>query len=76
MFSRRRDASKIALAHLAAQWQRRYGENSLIDCQMHTPHLASLGARAIPRTEFVARVQELINCTPVSDFRFDPDLFR
>jgi len=76
MFSRRRDASKIALAHLAAQWQRRYGDNSPIDCQMHTAHLASLGAREIPRTEFVARVQELVNCKSARDFEFDPDLFR
>lgn len=76
MFSRKPDGSKIALAHLAAQWQRWHGARGLIDCQMYTPHLASLGARAIPRTEFVARVQELINCTPVTDFRLDPDLFR
>ncbi len=59
MFSRRSDASKIALAYLAAnlgQWN--FG---MIDCQMHTPHLASLGAREIPRTEFIQRLQELIN---------------
>lgn len=76
MFSRRTDASKIALAHLAAQWRRWHGERGLIDCQMVTPHLASLGAREISRTEFVARVQELINCEGVNDFKFDPDLFR
>ncbi|GAB4115866.1 MAG: leucyl/phenylalanyl-tRNA--protein transferase [Sideroxydans sp.] len=76
MFSRQRDGSKIALAHLAAQWQRWHGTQGLIDCQMYTPHLASLGAREIPRTEFVARVQELINCSPVADFRFEPDLFQ
>ncbi|MFA5370370.1 MAG: leucyl/phenylalanyl-tRNA--protein transferase [Sideroxydans sp.] len=76
MFSHRRDASKIALAHLAAQWQRWHGAQGLIDCQMHTPHLASLGAREIPRTEFVAHVQELINCVPATDFRFDSNLFR
>jgi len=75
MFSRKPDGSKIALAHLAAQWQRWY-ENGLIDCQMHTPHLASLGAREVPRTEFVARVQELINCNSANNFNFDPDLFR
>ena len=75
MFSRKPDGSKIALAHLAAQWQRWY-ENGLIDCQMHTPHLASLGAREVPRTEFVARVQELVNCKSARDFEFDPDLFR
>ncbi len=74
MFSRRSDASKIALAHLARQLERwNFG---MIDCQMHTPHLASLGAREIPRDEFIARLQELINCGPVAHFRFDPDLFR
>ncbi|MGB0127505.1 MAG: leucyl/phenylalanyl-tRNA--protein transferase [Rhodocyclaceae bacterium] len=52
MFSRRTDASKVALAHLA-----RYLESHrfcVIDCQMNTAHLASLGAREIPRREFVA----------------------
>jgi leucyl/phenylalanyl-tRNA--protein transferase len=59
MFSRRSDASKIALAHLAAQLVRwNFG---MIDCQMNTRHLASLGAREIPRAEFVARLQELVN---------------
>jgi leucyl/phenylalanyl-tRNA--protein transferase len=74
MFSRDTDASKIALAHLAKQLERwNFG---LIDCQMHTPHLASLGAREIPRTEFIAHLQELINCEPMTDFEFDTDLFR
>ena len=59
MFSRRTDASKIALAHLAAQWLRWHGAHSLIDCQMHTPHLASLGARSISRGEFVKRIDML-----------------
>jgi leucyl/phenylalanyl-tRNA--protein transferase len=73
MFSRRTDASKIALAHLAAQLTRwNFG---MIDCQMNTPHLASLGAREIPRKEFVARLQELINYAPVTDWHFDDDLF-
>ena len=73
MFSRRTDASKVALAHLAAQLKRwNFG---MIDCQMNTPHLASLGAREIPRKEFIARLQDLINYTPVTAWRFDDDLF-
>jgi leucyl/phenylalanyl-tRNA--protein transferase len=73
MFSRRTDASKIALAHLCAQLRRwNFG---MIDCQMNTPHLASLGAHEIPRSEFVARLQELIHSPSVSHWRFDPDLF-
>jgi len=73
MFSRVSDASKVALAHLALQLGRwHFG---LIDCQMNTPHLASLGAREIPRIDFLARVQELVNCAPVSHWQFDPDLY-
>jgi leucyl/phenylalanyl-tRNA---protein transferase len=57
MFSHVRDASKIALAHLCAHLKRRgFG---IIDCQMETAHLASLGARPIPRRDFVARLEEL-----------------
>ena len=73
MFSRKTDASKIALAHLCAQLSRwNFG---MIDCQMNTPHLSSLGAREIPRSEFIARLEELIHCPPVTDFSFDADLF-
>lgn len=51
MFSRRNNASKIALAHLCHYL---HHENfQLIDCQMHTAHLASLGARLMARTEFI-----------------------
>jgi leucyl/phenylalanyl-tRNA---protein transferase len=57
MFSRRTDASKIALAHLCVHLQRLgFG---IIDCQMETAHLASLGARPIPRSEFVALLRRL-----------------
>lgn len=58
MFSRKTDASKVALAHLVAQLQRwNFG---MIDCQMTTPHLASLGAREISRAEFVRRLKGLV----------------
>jgi len=57
MFSWRTDASKIATAHLA----RFLGSHGfgMIDCQMKTSHLASLGAREIPRSEFIARLTSL-----------------
>ncbi len=58
MFSRRRDASKAAFAILVHDLER-HG-CALIDCQMHTAHLASLGARLIPRSDFLARLAELI----------------
>jgi leucyl/phenylalanyl-tRNA---protein transferase len=59
MFTRARDASKIAMVSLVRYLQRhRYG---MIDCQMHTGHLARLGARAIPRSEFSLRLRELVD---------------
>jgi len=78
MFSHAANASKIALAHLAGQlerWQADHPTKGMIDCQMNTAHLASLGAREIPRSEFIARLQELINCEPVARWQFDTDLF-
>lgn len=57
MFSWRTDASKIALAHLCMQLKRQgFG---IIDCQMETTHLASLGARPIPRSDFIALLGRL-----------------
>lgn len=74
MFSHQRDGSKIALAHLAYQLQR-WGF-SLIDCQMHTPHLASLGAAEISRTDFLQRLQHALILPPrLGKWRFDHDLF-
>jgi len=74
MFSRYTDASKVAFAHLAAQLRRwNFG---MIDCQMNTPHLATLGAREISRTEFVRRLQELIHYRDIaSPWHFDKDEF-
>ncbi|MBK7901475.1 MAG: leucyl/phenylalanyl-tRNA--protein transferase [Azonexus sp.] len=58
MFSRRSDASKAAFAFLVHALKDR--GIALIDCQMHTDHLASLGARLIPRREFLRRLGVLI----------------
>ena len=52
MFSRQRDASKVALARLVAECRAR--GIRLIDCQVASAHLASLGAREVSRTQFVA----------------------
>ncbi|GAB2794804.1 leucyl/phenylalanyl-tRNA--protein transferase [Halomonas shantousis] len=51
MFSRVPDASKVALVHLS----RHLASHGvvLIDCQVYTPHLASLGARDIARATFI-----------------------
>jgi leucyl/phenylalanyl-tRNA--protein transferase len=54
MFSRERDASKVALKHLCDRLVAK--DFALIDCQMATPHLQSLGARLIPRSEFTQLV--------------------
>jgi len=58
MFSRARDASKAALAHLVAVCRR----NSLavIDCQLPSRHLTSLGSRTIPRSQFQALLREQV----------------
>ena len=73
MFSNASNASKIALAHLTVQLER--WQFGMIDCQMNTPHLTSLGACEIPRSEFIARLRELINYAPVIRWQFDADLF-
>ena len=52
MFSRERDASKVALAWLVARL--RAGNFTLLDCQFMTDHLASLGAVSVPRETYVA----------------------
>ena len=59
MFSTETDASKVALVGLVEELRRR--GTPLIDCQQRTPLLASLGAREIPRREFLRRVAALVN---------------
>lgn len=57
MFSHQTDASKIAAAHLARFLEGQ--EFRMVDCQMRTDHLASLGAREIPRQVFLEQLQRL-----------------
>ncbi len=74
MFSRVSDASKVALAALATQLRR--WDFAVIDCQMHTDHLVSMGAMAIPRPVFL---QLLARYCPLpghdGGWRLDADLF-
>ncbi|NSL57058.1 leucyl/phenylalanyl-tRNA--protein transferase [Uliginosibacterium aquaticum] len=56
MFHRATDASKIAFAHLARLLARE--GFAILDCQMNTTHLASLGAAEIPRHAYVAGLKE------------------
>ena len=59
MFSRATDASKVALVRLVEFLLQ---ENCpLIDCQMSTPLLASMGAREIPRRDFLRALSSLVN---------------
>jgi leucyl/phenylalanyl-tRNA---protein transferase len=59
MFSRATDASKVALVRLVEVLKEK--NFPLIDCQMHTELLESLGAREIPRAEFLRALASLVN---------------
>jgi len=59
MFSRERDASKVALVHLAARLIQ--GGFRLLDCQFMTEHLRSFGAIEIPREAFRALLADAID---------------
>ena len=54
MFSRARDASKVALVHLVARL--RLGGFALLDSQFLTEHLAQFGAHEIPRADYKRRL--------------------
>ena len=51
MFSLVPNASKVAMYHLVAWCRARHLD--FVDCQVPTPHLASLGAVEIPRSRFL-----------------------
>jgi leucyl/phenylalanyl-tRNA--protein transferase len=63
MFSREANASKVAFICLVRSLIQSGYE--LIDCQVYTEHLASLGARRIPRKQFLARLKKSL-CASVS----------
>lgn len=69
MFTRVPDASKIALAALVS-FCRHHGI-ALIDCQQSTPHLASLGAREMPRAAFANHVRRNVDL-PAPAWQFEP----
>lgn len=72
MFSRRADASKLALVHFARQLHA-WGY-ALIDCQVHSEHLRSLGSVRLPRPDFLALLAE--HCAAeghLSPWRFDAE---
>ena len=59
MFSRATDASKVALVKLVSFLKAK--GFPMIDCQMRTPLLESLGAREIPRRDFLRKLAALVN---------------
>ena len=65
MFHRSTDASKVALVALVAHLQE-IGV-ALLDVQWLTPHLATLGAIAIPRSQYLSKLREALTI-PVRPF--------
>jgi leucyl/phenylalanyl-tRNA---protein transferase len=59
MFTRVRDASKVCLVYLVEHLRKR--GFSLLDCQIQNPHLARFGAREIPETEYLRRLEEALS---------------
>jgi leucyl/phenylalanyl-tRNA--protein transferase len=73
MFSRQADASKVAFVHLVRQLAAR--GYALIDCQMSTQHLFSLGAEEIRRRDFMAHLEQALQQPDHPDrWRFDANL--
>lgn len=62
MFSRERDASKVALAHLVEACRRQ--DIAVIDCQLASRHLESLGSRSIARRQFQSLLREHVRTEP------------
>jgi leucyl/phenylalanyl-tRNA--protein transferase len=70
MFARETDASKVAFVALVEQLRR--WSISLVDCQVYTGHLASLGAREWPRSDFLAALGAALDRpTRLGPWRFD-----
>jgi leucyl/phenylalanyl-tRNA--protein transferase len=63
MFHRRSDASKVVLVALIEMLRDPISER-LLDVQWLTPHLASLGAVAIPRREYLKRLRDALDQPP------------
>lgn len=74
MFAWVSDASKIALAALVALC-RTHGA-ALIDCQQNTAHLASLGAREMPRQAFEQHVSRASGEADIGSWTYDDSMWR
>jgi len=71
MFSAERDGSKVALAHLVMMCA--HNSIAVIDCQLASRHLASLGARPISRMQFKALLSRLVSLEPAGLTRASAD---
>ena len=69
MFSRKSNASKIALLLLDNMLDE--GTFGILDCQVQSSHLVSLGASLMPRADFTKKLDEL--CEPIRPFADWPD---
>lgn len=69
MFSQRPNSSKLAMMYLAHRMH--LGDLAMLDCQVVSAHLLSLGARTLPRSEFRQRLDQL--CNPAIPFDNWPD---
>jgi leucyl/phenylalanyl-tRNA---protein transferase len=73
MFALVTDASKVAFAHLVRQLAR--WDFALIDCQVHTAHLASLGAAPVPRSDFTTQLERFAKVPALAaPWQLDVDL--
>lgn len=70
MFSRERDASKVAMARLVDECASR--SIRLVDCQVASSHLSSLGAREVPRSEFVSLLRRYARRIPSGSWASHP----
>lgn len=59
MFHRATDASKVAFVSLARRLEAT--GFAFLDCQLHTPHLESLGAKTVPRAAFLRRLSRAVD---------------
>ena len=60
MFTRARDASKVALTGLVELLTDQYADQRLLDTQWQTPHLATLGVVEIPRASYLTRLERAL----------------
>jgi leucyl/phenylalanyl-tRNA--protein transferase len=70
MFSRERDASKVAMARLVQECLAR--DIKVIDCQVASAHLESLGARDVSRVQFISLLKAHARRSPQGSWRENP----